>query len=68
MKSSLLLALALSLSGCGLKLVNKDNLLAGLNKAHTEVTNARFEACSPYVTDKIDNTSALLQALIRQFE
>lgn len=56
------------LSGCGLKMVKKSEILDGLKKAQNEVNAAQSELCSDEYKQKLDNTFTLIQSLINQFE
>lgn len=67
-KALMLVALTALTSGCGLKLVSKEDMLANLQQAQTGVVMARSEFCSDYVTQQIENVNLKIQELIAIFE
>lgn len=60
--------LSFALTGCGLKVVNKEAISQEITKASNQVKAARGEFCSDEVTSKIDSAEALLQAILQQFQ
>ena len=69
MKKLFLLLIGMAvLSGCGLKMVNKEKALNAVDSAYNELEKAREEGCSQSVTDKIDGAKNYLNGLIKLFD
>lgn len=66
MKKLLLIA-PLLLTGCGLKMVKKQDAQDAVNKAYVAIDDAKAQACSSTVDEKLDQAKALIDAFIAAY-
>jgi uncharacterized protein YceK len=62
------LCVPLLFAGCGLKVVRKDQIKAGLTQAQTAINGARDQACDPKYQDQLNAVFTQLQGLVDIFQ
>lgn len=63
----LLLVVPLLLTGCGLKVVKKQDAQDAVNKAYVAIDEAKSKACGADVEEQIDRAKVLIDAFIEAY-